>query len=29
MLTGFPREEAKEGRQPCDLLPGSGQEWFQ
>lgn len=29
MLTGFPRQEAKEGRQPCDLLPGLGQERFQ
>lgn len=29
MLTGFPKQEAKEGRQPCDLLLWSGQEQFQ
>lgn len=29
MLTGFPKQEAKEERQPCDLLLWSGQEQFQ
>lgn len=29
VVTSFPGQEPKAGRQPCHLPPGPGQEWFQ